>query len=184
MTYTHAGLSRADIARRFSVAAQAVEIPRVLKNTFLVLTDDCLFPQLDTIDLDDHIEPTESGFLFDDPQRHRKRTVPLLFVWAYDATWVPPGLPQVADLTIVESSGDCACQPRPEKCQDHVTELPEDEYQGRVKVDITILFSWFYYARLMEIDLKDMWKRAQKLPGQVWTCQAAIYDPSQPGALV
>lgn len=158
------------------IAARDLELPRVLKNTFLVLTNDCVFPQLDTFDVSARFEPDENGFVFEDPELYQKRTIPTLFIWAYDTTWQPSNPPSVADLAITESHEDC-------KYSQGQNDVCEAEYQGRVKVDITVLFSWFYYARLMEVDLRDMWKKAQTLPEQIWTCRAG-YDPSQPSALI
>lgn len=163
--------------RHFRNAAREAEMPRILKNTFLVLTNDSVFPQLDTFDVSARIEPDETGFVFDDPERDRTRTIPSLFIWAYDATWRPSNPPSVADLAITASHEDC------KNSKGHINAC-EAEYQGRVKVDIAVLFSWFYYARLMEVDLEDMWKKAQGLPDQIWTCKATFHDPSQPEALI
>ncbi|KAH6685679.1 hypothetical protein F5X68DRAFT_276501 [Plectosphaerella plurivora] len=58
--------------------------PRYPRDTFLVFSDDCLFPELDTVDLDIHDE--KEGW----ESRPESRDMPTFFLWAYDAEWAPP----------------------------------------------------------------------------------------------
>jgi hypothetical protein len=58
--------------------------PRYPRDTFLVLSNDCLFPELDTVDLDIHDE--KEGW----ESRPMSRDMPTFFLWAYDAEWSPP----------------------------------------------------------------------------------------------
>lgn len=124
------------------------------KDTFLVVTDDCIPHSLD----DNTLRIT-----FDVPKRRGENEVLLLeieppFVWAYDAHWSPP-------------KAGMACD--------------EDGYDGRVKVDARVIFSWFYYARaVMRHTMKDLWRRAQNEPGQIWTAKASLVNQSLPVALI
>ncbi|KAF5660661.1 hypothetical protein FHETE_8824 [Fusarium heterosporum] len=65
------------------------------------------------------------------------------WVWAYDADWDGS-----AEETI--SSGE--------------------KYQGRVKVAIWSVNSWFYAARWEGVNLRDMWLKAQQHPEKLWIC--------------
>lgn len=80
-----------------------------------------------------------------------------LFVWAHDVHWVPP-----AGMT-----------------------CDEEGYQGRVKVDAEVIFSWFYYAREeTSHTMKDLWRRAQKAPNQIWTAEASLLNRGVPVELI
>ncbi|KAL0943627.1 uncharacterized protein CTRU02_201514 [Colletotrichum truncatum] len=68
----------------------------------------------------------------------------VFWVWACDADWEPPA----------------GC------------EADEDGYQGRLKVPFVCLQAWFYVARLKDVDMKAMWKKAQGHPQQLWVCNS------------
>ncbi|KAK7424495.1 hypothetical protein QQX98_000460 [Neonectria punicea] len=164
-------------ATHFKLTAPTLSKLRVLKNTFLALTNDCVFPQLDTCDLEHGITDESQ------PNTLLPSDIPQFFLWVYDAEWKPPNPPDDDDEEETSPSAGEDCECKGSYVGGHGG-ADEDGYQGRVKVDIRILFSWFYYARLMEADLKDLWRKAQSLPDRTWTCRAAFYDPSQPEALV
>jgi len=65
------------------------------------------------------------------------------WVWAYDEDW--------------DSS-------------DEETVVNGETYQGRVKVAIWSISSWFYAARWEEVSLRDMWLKSQQHPEQLWIC--------------
>ncbi|KAM5345866.1 hypothetical protein ACJ41O_011727 [Fusarium nematophilum] len=65
------------------------------------------------------------------------------WVWAYDADW--------------DSS-------------EEETVLNGEKYQGRVKVAIWSVKSWFYAARWEGVSLRDMWLKAQQHPEKLWIC--------------
>ncbi|RKK66822.1 hypothetical protein BFJ69_g15052 [Fusarium oxysporum] len=65
------------------------------------------------------------------------------WVWAYDADW--------------DSS-------------DEETVVNGETYQGRVKVAKWSISSWFYAARWEEVNLRDMWLKAQQHPEKLWIC--------------
>ncbi|TVY74191.1 hypothetical protein Focb16_v004561 [Fusarium oxysporum f. sp. cubense] len=65
------------------------------------------------------------------------------WVWAYDADW--------------DSS-------------EEETVFDGEKYQGRVKVAIWSVNSWFYAARWEGVSLRDMWLKAQQHPEKVWIC--------------
>lgn len=131
----------------------------ILHNTFLVLTDDCIFPELDT-----HRLEWREAWRFERSIVPEDRAdgvllpgdVPRFHLWAYDAEWEPPAGEQ-AD---------------------------EDGYEGRVKVDSHLLYTWFYYARLTGVDMKAMWRRSLTLKDQIWTTETDEDNPEQAEALV
>lgn len=65
------------------------------------------------------------------------------WVWAYDADW--------------DSS-------------EEETVFNGEKYQGRVKVAIWSVNSWFYAARWEGVSLRDMWLKAQQHPEKLWIC--------------
>ncbi|KAM0190084.1 hypothetical protein ACHAPA_011083 [Fusarium lateritium] len=65
------------------------------------------------------------------------------WVWAYDADW--------------DSS-------------EEETVFDGEKYQGRVKVAIWSVNSWFYGARWEGVSLRDMWFKAQRHPQKMWIC--------------
>ncbi|KAG7428234.1 hypothetical protein Forpi1262_v010973 [Fusarium oxysporum f. sp. raphani] len=65
------------------------------------------------------------------------------WVWAYDADW--------------DSS-------------EEETVFDGEKYQGRVKVAIWSVNSWFYATRWEGVSLRDMWLKAQQHPEKVWIC--------------
>jgi len=71
------------------------------------------------------------------------------WVWAYDPYWSPPSLEKTTD---------------------------EDGYDGRVKVPIDRLFTWFYAARAKDTDMKLMWRKAQRHPEKLWTCETLFME--------
>ena len=77
------------------------------------------------------------------------QNLPLLWVWAYDADWNPPSPNRTTD---------------------------DDGYDGRLKVPINRLFTWFYAARVENVDMKDMWRKAQKHPDKLWTCETLFLE--------
>lgn len=131
----------------------------ILHNTFLVLTEDCIFPELDTRRLEwSDAWQFERSIL---PEERPEGVllpgdVPRFHLWAYDAEWEPPVGKQADD----------------------------DGYEGRVKVDLHSLYIWFYYARLTDVDMKAMWRRSLTLKDQIWTSETDEDDPEQAEALV
>ena len=81
------------------------------------------------------------------------RDFPKFFVWVYDAEWE---LPSVGTLPLGHTAQESS---------------DEDGYQGRLKVDVRVLFTWFYHAMVQGSDLKALWRRAQTLQDQVWTAE-------------
>ncbi|KAF5556901.1 hypothetical protein FMEXI_954 [Fusarium mexicanum] len=65
------------------------------------------------------------------------------WVWAYDADWDG-------------SEGE--------------TVVDGEKYEGRVKVALWSINSWFYAARWEGVSLRDMWLKAQKHPDKYWIC--------------
>ena len=65
------------------------------------------------------------------------------WVWAYDADW---------DTSSEEV-------------------INGEKYQGRVKVAIYSLKSWFYAACWEGISLRDIWLKAQQHPEKLWVCR-------------
>ncbi|EKJ74238.1 hypothetical protein NXS19_005905 [Fusarium pseudograminearum] len=55
---------------------------------------------------------------------------------------------------------------------DEETVVDGDKYEGRVRVAIYSLNSWFYAARWEGVSLKDMWLKAQQHPEKLWICYA------------
>jgi hypothetical protein len=66
------------------------------------------------------------------------------WVWAYDADW--------------DSSEE--------------TVFNGEKYQGRVKVAMWSVNSWFYGARWEGVSLRDMWLKAQQHPEKLWECKS------------
>ncbi|KAI6773017.1 hypothetical protein HG530_003975 [Fusarium avenaceum] len=64
------------------------------------------------------------------------------WVWAYDADW------DNSEETVVNG----------------------EKYQGRVRVAIYSLSSWFYAARWEGVSLRDMWLKSQQHPEKLWIC--------------
>lgn len=138
---------------------------KVSTNTFLVVTGDCVSYDLDTktLRMTYNLNPNR----LTKPYKKLNKLAPSevllkelepLFVWAYDAQWTPPAPGMQCD---------------------------EDGYQGRVKVDAGVLLSWFYYARAKTTyTMKELWRRAQDAPGQVWTAKASLVNRGLPVALV
>lgn len=183
-------------------------------------TDDSIFPELDTQDLDlssmwdeDDIGRPNTPPSSDAVVKLSPTDLPRFFLWAYDANWGPPSSKQAVGDTVefakatnpptgnerhdlVEGQpqpgatgkgknieADCNCKGL-FATNANTVEKDEDGYEGRVKVDISVLFSWFYYARLQGYDMKDLWRRAQSLPNQTWTCKPDDSDLSKPQALI
>ncbi|RSL43761.1 hypothetical protein CEP54_014963 [Fusarium duplospermum] len=170
-----------------TVAASNLDSPRMSRNTFLVLHDDCVFPELDTYGLR-FGEVGYGGYVTEDEIGEdgtpllTYRDLPMFFVWAYDANWDPPNHPEDQAILIAKVKG-CNCQGTFGRGYGGAD---EDGYQGRVKVRVHCLFTWLYYARHVRdnvIDLKDIWRIAQGMPNQVWDCGKDLYDQSQPTAL-
>jgi hypothetical protein len=65
------------------------------------------------------------------------------WVWAYDANW---------------------------DGSEEETVFDGEKYQGRVKVAIWSVKSWFYGARWEGVSLRDMWLKAQQHPKRLWEC--------------
>ncbi|KAF4996549.1 hypothetical protein FGRMN_4433 [Fusarium graminum] len=65
------------------------------------------------------------------------------WVWAYDADW---------------------------DGSEEETIFNGEKYQGRVKVAIWSVKSWFYAARWEGVNLRDMWLKAQRHPDKLWIC--------------
>ncbi|KAM5362791.1 hypothetical protein ACJZ2D_012323 [Fusarium nematophilum] len=171
------GLPSEDSPSAFREHFKAVEAPalrgskpRILNNTFLVLTDDCVFPELDTHALEYEFEQGP------EPGKLLPKDLPSFFLWAYDPDWEPPSPPGGA--TKVEAAVEgCTCR---STFAGGYGGADEDGYQGRVKVNIHDLFCWFYYARSTGVGLKDLWRKAQGMPDQTWWCRAAYWDISNP----
>ena len=133
-----------------TVEVAKISQPRILRNTFLVLSNDCIFPELDTRELNyDFIHGPS-------PDKVRPEQVPTFFLWAYDPDWQPPNPPTIAlnDESRVEG---CTCGGAFTRGYGGAD---EDGYEGCVKVSIHDLFCWFYYARTHGIGLKDLWRKA------------------------
>jgi hypothetical protein len=75
--------------------------------------------------------------------------LPPFWVWAYDAEWASP---------LPTSSGK-------------QNDVDEDGYDGRIKVPVNRLYTWFYAARLEGTNMKLMWKKSQAHPEKLWTCE-------------
>jgi hypothetical protein len=44
-----------------------------------------------------------------------------------------------------------------------------ERYEGRLKVNLQSLFTWFYAARSEELySMQDFWEKAQRQPAQAW----------------
>ncbi|KAM0244011.1 hypothetical protein ACHAP5_006675 [Fusarium lateritium] len=65
------------------------------------------------------------------------------WVWAYDTDWV-----SLEDEAVVNG----------------------EKYEGRVRVAIYSLDSWFYAARWEGVSLRNMWLKAQQHPEKLWIC--------------
>ena len=50
------------------------------------------------------------------------------------------------------------------------TAVNGEKYQGRMKVAIWSVNSWFYAARWEGTSLQDMWLKAQQHPEKLWIC--------------
>lgn len=142
--------------------------PKITRNAFLVADTECIFPELDTRAIDWR-DPGLFDRVFMASERRPDRVLPIdlptFFIWAYDPDWESPT--------------------RGPTTQTGGTELPdEDGYQGRLKVDITVLFTWFYYAMLQGYDMKQMWRRAQTLKDQAWTAKPDYIYRSFPHQVV
>ncbi|KAM0351422.1 hypothetical protein ACHAP4_009563 [Fusarium culmorum] len=59
---------------------------------------------------------------------------------------------------------------------DEETVVDGDKYDGRVRVAIYSLNSWFYAARWEGVSLKDMWLKAQQHPEKLWICYAKTLE--------
>lgn len=208
----------------FRLVAKNLPKPLFLKDTFLVLTSDCIFPELETQELaaDFSSETMKRTFA-----RHLSRDLlpdelPKFFIWAYNVNWQPQSPRESREIEIaqgnhetshemvgidkVRDDGDdsditkeyvvvdendsedlnCNCDgifARTTSTAESVL-ADEDGYEGRIKVDIHVLFSWFYYARLQGTDMKHMWHKAKNMPNQTWSCRADMFDPTKPDALV
>lgn len=181
--------------RFFRVLAAKIPKRCFLRNTFLLLSSDCIFPELDTPELEPPGSPEFMRRLLNPaaPRRLCPDEVPPFYLWAYDANWDPPSATQDPKKDDDEQDDDkqgdgvsgsgCTCLGHFAGDTD-TTEADEDGYEGRVKVDIKYLFSWFYYARLEGYDLKQLWRKAQTLPHQTWKCSHDIFDHTKPQALI
>ena len=131
----------------------------ILENVFLGDTDDCVFSVLD-----------DGGIHHGNPDLNyaSKLTLgelPTFFVWAYKANWQPPPSKEIEDLSLDHERGVSQDDPSPQVAED-------DRYRGRVKVDITVLFSWFYHAIVSEgLSIKDIWLEALRMEDQTWTAR-------------
>lgn len=84
--------------------------------------------------------------------------LPPFFVWAYDAAWTPPG----GETPGGEGAADA------------------DGYQGRVRVDATVLLSWFFYARMFtDFTMKQLWEKAQRTPHRVWHVLQSLVNKAE-----
>ncbi|KAM0420324.1 hypothetical protein ACHAPT_011866 [Fusarium lateritium] len=167
-----------------TVAAPNLDSPRMSRNTFLIVHDDCVFPKLDTYGLElDEVGYSDVAILEgNEATLLTPHNLPKFFVWAYDANWEPPNRSGDQATPTVEVKG-CNCQGT---FAGGYGGADEDGYQGRVKVLVHSLFTWLYYARHIRdhvINLKDIWRIAQDMPNQVWDCRKDWYDKSQPNAL-
>jgi hypothetical protein len=140
--------------------------PGFLSNTFVVVTSDCVPSELDRRDpqpIDEFIYSDEETDEENSPIRWSADNVepdqvPTMFVWAYDADWEPPSPGATSD---------------------------EDGYEGRVKVQIRSLCSWFYLARMEGIyDMKSLWRKAQRHREKVWMCEAQFLNRSEPTSFI
>ncbi|KAI8676054.1 hypothetical protein NCS57_00508700 [Fusarium keratoplasticum] len=167
-----------------TIAKPNLDSPRMSRNTFLVLHNDCLFPDLDThgVELGEPLFPSAGAHAEDGAALLTTYDLPHFFLWAYDANWEPPSRSEGQVATTVQVEG-CNCQGTVARGYGGAD---EDGYQGRVKVRVHSLFTWLYYARHVRdqvIDLKDIWRIAQDMPNQVWNCGTDRYDKSHPNAL-
>lgn len=142
--------------------------PKFVRNAFVVVDTECIFPELDTKDIE-WGDPNDFNRVYMPKQRKPDRILPselpTFFVWAYDPDWEPP-------------TGGATGQPGEGQLSD------EDGYQGRLKVDIEVLFTFFYYAMLHGYDMKQMWRRAQTLKDQTWTTRPDYIYRSFPKQVV
>lgn len=150
----------------------------------MVLHNDCIFPDLDThdVELGEPLFPSAGAHDEDGAALLTTHDLPHFFLWAYTANWEPPNRSEGQVATTVQVEG-CNCQGTFARGYGGAD---EDGYQGRVKVRVHSLFTWLYYARHVRdqvIDLKDIWRIAQGMPNQVWNCGTDRYDKSNPNAL-
>ncbi|KAI8721470.1 hypothetical protein NCS52_00594600 [Fusarium sp. LHS14.1] len=82
-------------------------------------------------------------FVFGNRSREEGDFFDPCWVWAYDADW--------------DSS-------------EEETVFNGEKYQGRVKVAMWSVKSWFYAARWEGVSLRDMWLKAQQHPEKLWVC--------------
>lgn len=85
---------------------------------------------------------------FENPtlEEHRLNNIES-WVWAYDANFVP-------DLSAP-------------------TDTSEEKYQGRLRVSLSCLFTWFYAVRATEkYTMKQLWEKAQTQLGKRWYVEA------------
>ncbi|KAL6352297.1 hypothetical protein LRP88_14410 [Fusarium phalaenopsidis] len=167
-----------------TVAKPNLDSPRMSRNTFLVLHNDCIFPDLDThdVELGEPLFPSAGAHDEDGAALLTTYDLPHFFLWAYNANWEPPNRSEGQVATTVQVEG-CNCQGTFARGYGGAD---EDGYQGRVKVRVHSLFTWLYYARHVRdqvIDLKDIWRIAQGMPNQVWNCGTDRYDKSNPNAM-
>ncbi|CEJ94971.1 hypothetical protein VHEMI10475 [[Torrubiella] hemipterigena] len=130
---------------------------KMSKTTFLVVTDDCIFPELET----NQLWLTKLLRWPNDRQEGKiaYQDLPPFYIWAYDAAWTPP-------------TGKAAKE-------------PFDGYEGRIRVDSTVLLSWFYYARTWtDLTMRQLWEKADRSPHQVWHVQENLANRAEPEALV
>ncbi|KAF4466158.1 hypothetical protein FALBO_6981 [Fusarium albosuccineum] len=129
------------------------------KETFLVVANDCIFPELDTHELNhDTIRGPQKNKVF--PEQ-----LPRFFLWAYDPDWEPPSPPDSVpnDESSVEG---CTCRGAFTRGYGGAD---DDGYEGA--------------SRTNGVGLKDLWRKAQGMKGQTWWSTGAYWDPSQPGWL-
>ncbi|KAL6922728.1 hypothetical protein FSST1_000002 [Fusarium sambucinum] len=81
-------------------------------------------------------------------QRPEDELLDPYWVWAYDADWD----------------------------SEEETVFNGKKYQGRVKVAIWSVNSWFYAARWEGVSLQDMWLKAQQLPEKAWICYTKKFE--------
>ncbi|KAL2202371.1 hypothetical protein CC79DRAFT_1338427 [Sarocladium strictum] len=80
-----------------------------------------------------------------------------LAVWAHDPDWYPPTGAEAATSKVR-------------------AEQMRLGYRGRVKVLRLALDSWFYAARAENIDMYDMWLKAEREPDKIWYCRTKYIE--------
>lgn len=83
-----------------------------LKDTFLVFTSDCIFPELETRELaaDSSSETMKRTFARHAPRDLLPDELPEFFLWAYDVNWQPPSAGESGDMGNAQANQETSHQ--------------------------------------------------------------------------